>query len=191
MACLDTITVQEFKDLFFRDFPYLPTWVVTATYNVGDEVYYAVNGLFYKCVNNGTIGGVPTDSNWEAYTDDKNDYIWDEDIEKAFKEAKLSFNTGLAYGDCDQVKHLFYYLTAHYLVQDISTSRDGLLSSGNNSIASKSAGNVSLSYAIPEMFLKSPIMNYYTKTGYGLKYLNLVYPYMIGNIGVVQGRTTP
>ena len=194
MACLDTIAIQEFKDQFFRDFLYLPTWLVTTTYNTGDKVYYDVNGLFYTCQNDGVIGVLPTNiTDWTAYTDSKLDYIQDIDITKAFTEAKISFNEALVEdtnGDCVNVKHTFYYLVAHYLVQDIQASLQGLESTGNYNVSARSVGSVSETYSIPEAYTKDPILNYYTKTSYGLKYLNIIYPAMIGNVGVAYGRTT-
>tara|TARA_R110000851_G_scaffold306239_5_gene464507 strand:- start:2150 stop:2725 length:576 start_codon:yes stop_codon:yes gene_type:complete len=191
MSCLDDLTIQDFKDLFFRDFTYLPTWDVTATYNTGNEIFYAVNQLFYKCLNDG-VTSVPTGvADWTLFADDKLNYILDEDITKAIAEAKLSFNEALVNGDCDAVKHVFMYLVAHYLVQDIKASGAGLSSSGDFTVASRSVGSVSESYAIPEAYLKSATLNYYTKTSYGLKYLNLVYPNTRGNIFVVGGCTLP
>lgn len=53
MTCLTEKTVQGFKDLFFRDFPYLPVWDNTETYNTGNEVYYETTKLFYRALNDG------------------------------------------------------------------------------------------------------------------------------------------
>ena len=188
-ACLDTKSVQGFKSLFFRDFYYLPSWEVDKIYNSGDVVYYETNKLFYKCNSNGTVGGLPTGENWGLHCDDALDYIQDADITKAFQEATLSFNEGLVDGDCDQILFVYYYLTAHYLVNDIRTSSKGLNGTGEGTITSKSAGGVSVTYAIPEIYLNNPSFNFYTKSDYGIKYLNLVYPKLIGNVEVVKGRT--
>lgn len=193
MACLDTIAISEFKALFFRDFPYLPTWVVTTTYNTGDQVYYETNGLFYQCLNNGVVGGDPsTDAtNWVLYSDNTFNYVLDADITKAFNESLLSFNSNLPYGTCEQVKHVFYYLSAHYLVQDIKTSQQGLQSSGDFITSSRTVGSVSETYEIPDIYKNNPIYSFYTKSSYGIKFLNLTIPYIVGNINAVEGDTTP
>ena len=192
MTCLVDIAVDEFKAQFFRDFPYLPTWLVSVTYNTGDKVYYEVNNKFYTCINDG-VTSLPTVAvDWTAYEDDAEDYVQDGDIDKAFIEGKLSFNESLVYseGDCSIIKHVFYYLTAHYLVMDLRTAQAGISSTGEHLISSKSAGNVSVNYVIPDAYINNPMLNFYTKTSYGLKYLNIIHPAMVGNFGVVTGATT-
>jgi hypothetical protein len=37
------ITVEDFKNQFYRDFNYIDTWLVGTTYNIGDQVFYDVN----------------------------------------------------------------------------------------------------------------------------------------------------
>lgn len=191
MACLDSITVQEFKDQFIRDFSYLPVWDNTATYNTDDEAFYT-DSLFYKCLNNGVTSIPTTAEDWAFFSDKQENYILDADITKAFIEAKISFNEALIVdaGDCVNVKHAFYYLTAHYLVQDIQASLQGVASTGNHNVSARTVGSVSETYAIPEAYTKDPILNYYTKSSYGLKYLNIIYPQLIGNIGCVTGAST-
>jgi hypothetical protein len=65
----------------------------------------------------------------------------------------------------------------------------GIQSRGEQLVTSRSVGSVSESYDIPERFKNDPILNYYTKTGYGLKYLNMILPYLTGNISVAAGAT--
>lgn len=192
-SCLDTITVEEFKELFYRDFPYIPVWNVATTYNTGDEVVYSVNNLYYRCLQDGVVGGDPSvdTSNWQKDPDIVDKYIIDRDIQKAFTEAKVSFNEALVEGDCDVVKHVFYYLTAHYLVKDIQMSKQGVASSGSYPVTNRTVGSVSESYQVPEMFTKNPIFSYYTTTDYGHKYLQLIYPYTIGNTAAIAGGTQP
>lgn len=184
-------TIQDFKDLFFRDFPYLPIWaVVNQPYNTDDEVYYEVTKLFYKALKDGVVS-VPTDTNdWVKITDDINNYVLDADIEKAFQEANASFNESL-YTSEEYKKQAYLYLTAHYLVLDLRNSQTGIQSTGVFSVNSRSVGSVSESYTIPERFIKNPILAYYTSSGYGLKYLNLTYPRIVGNVVAVSGKSTP
>ena len=186
---LSTITVQDFKDLFPRDFAYLPTWV-SGTYNTDDEVYYAVNGLFYRCINDG-VTTVPTNvTDWVQYSDKTLNYVLDSDIEKAFSEAQITFNQSLFTSDANiQIGYL--YLTAHYLVNDLKAASQGVSSQGSGVISSKSVGSVSTSYAIPEAWTKDPVLNFYTTSAYGLKYLNMVLPAMVGNVNIVAGATNP
>jgi len=115
--------------------------------------------------------------------------VTDADISKAFIKAKISFNDGL-FDDDDSLRTVFLYLSAHYLVIDRRTSSDGLGSSGSLPVVSKSAGPLSESYAIPPWMLNDPVLGSYATTMYGLEYLALIKPLMIGNVQVYQGATT-
>lgn len=189
---LNTITVTDFKSLFSRDFPYLPEWDSSKLYNADAIVYYTPTLLFYKAKVNGiTPGTLPTDtSKWELYADDTLNYVLDGDITKAFAEAKINLNQTLFSSD-DNIKIGYLYLTAHYLVNDIRTAMSGLGSAGVFITSSKTVGSVSETFAIPEAYTKSPILSFYTTTGYGVKYLNLIYAKTRGNMVAVGGMTRP
>lgn len=116
-------------------------------------------------------------------------YIRDKDIEIAFQQAQVNFNSGI-WDDNDSAKIAYLFLTAHYLCMDMRMAQSGLASSGAFTMSSKSVGDVSASYAIPEAFMNSPILNYLTSTEFGLKYLSLLYPRTIGSATVVLGTTT-
>ena len=44
---LSTITVDDFKALFTRDFPYLNEYDNAELYNAGERIYYTTTKLFY------------------------------------------------------------------------------------------------------------------------------------------------
>lgn len=145
------ITVQEFKDYFYRDFPFAPD----------------------------------TDPN-------NTDYIIDKDIEKAINEANLSFNENLFNLDSSDkyAKIAFFYLVAYYLLIDISNAQLGLNSKFQGLVSSKSVGDVSESYTIPNWILESPVFSQFSQNGYGMKYLSFLAPRLRGNILTVAGATT-
>jgi len=118
------------------------------------------------------------------------DKIMDADISRAFSEAKANFNQSL-FSDDDILKLAYLYLTAHYMVLDLRTSMSGIAGGGEFSVASKSAGSISESYAIPAAYIDNPLLSYFAKTGYGQKYLSIVMPRLVGNIGAVGGWTNP
>lgn len=126
-----------------------------------------------------------------APPDDPNnqEFVRDVDIQIAFDQAKVNFNNGI-WDTLDSAKLAYLFLTAHYLCMDLRMAQSGLASSGAFTMSSKSVGDVSASYAIPEAFLNSPILNYLTSTEFGLKYLSLIYPRTIGSASVVLGATT-
>lgn len=192
MDC-STITVQDFKDEFKRAYPYLSNiyWSSTKTYAIGEEVYYEVNGVFYRAL---TVNAnkIPPDNatDWEVYSDSELNYITDDDIEKAFREAQAVFNCSLY--PSDEITELAYlYLTSHFLSLDIKASSQGVNSTAPTTIASRSVGSVSESYAIPTDWTNDPNLQFYTTTYYGVKYLSMTTPYLIGNITAVQGATLP
>lgn len=85
----------------------------------------------------------------------------------------------------------YLYLTAHFLVMNIKNSTAGLAGAGSSpfSVASKSAGPVSVSYSIPQDILANPAFSMFALSSYGLRYLSLIVPYLAGNCGVVAGAT--
>lgn len=151
MSAFVTPTVTEFKDYFFRDFPY-------------------------------------------AAADDQTNFekVVDADINKAFGQATATFNPALGYGVDPATKIAYLFLAAHWLVMDIRMSSKGLNSTGEFAIQSKSAGNVSESYQIPDAYAKNPTFQGYAQTQYGQKYLQLSIPLLAGRgASVVFGSTGP
>ena len=188
MACdnpiIQAITAEDFKIQFFRDFNYINTWLVGNTYNSGDQVFYDVNRKFYQCLNAGVVGTLPTvATDWKVISNAG--LVSDLDITNAYAESCVTFNDALF--DSADVVLGYLYLSAHYLVNDLNAG--GAESSNSGSVSSRSVGNVSESYSIPQWQLDSPTLGFYTKSSYGLKYLNMILPKMVGNTAIVYGAT--
>lgn len=126
-----------------------------------------------------------------APNDDPNNknFIRDKDIENAFAQATLNFNEGLWYDESDK-KLAFMFLTAHYLCMDLQMAEAGINSTGQFTMSSKSVGSVSASYTIPQMYQNDPLLNYFSQTQFGCKYLSMLIPRAVGRIAVVRGTTT-
>lgn len=187
MASIDNVTVDDFKNLFTRDFPYLPLYVDGKIYFKGDVVYY--NEYFYTSLIEAN-STPPTDTtSWELTNDSVNNYIQDSDIERAFLEAKLNFNPAFWTDDKTAIM-VYLYLVAHYLVVDLNNASNPLGMGFMGFTQSKSVGSVSESYGIPQWMLNNQILSQFAMTGYGRKYLSLIQPYLIGNIILSPGRTT-
>lgn len=185
---LAQVCVADFKIQFPRYTPvYLPVYIPTNSYVNGDKVYY--NGLFYQCiVASGSTSTIPTNTtDWEIVSDNVLNYTQDSDILNAMLEASVNFNKSLF--DTVEVQNLvFLYLTAFYLTMDFKNSISACANVGI--VSSKSVGSVSESYALPKWMTDSPILSMYTSNGYGIKYLSLIKPYLVGNIVYVNGATT-
>jgi hypothetical protein len=118
------------------------------------------------------------------------DTIQDQDITNALAQAVFNFNYDL-FSSQDQVNLAGCFLTAHYLVIDFQNSSQGLASQYNWLLTSKSVGSVSAGYTIPQYILDNPEFAYLSTTGYGVKYLSLIMPLLIGNMFSVFGGTNP
>jgi len=102
-------------------------------------------------------------------------YVVDADITKAITESVLNFNDGLF----NDPATIFMYLVAYTLVVNLQNSAKGISSQAKFPISSNNVGGVSISFAIPERYAKDAFIQSYTKNGYGMKYLELVLPYLV------------
>lgn len=183
------ITVDDFKQHFTRDFPYLPKYNEDKIYYIGDEVYVEPN--FYQSIIDNNTADISDTTAWQPIKDSTDSYITDSDIEKAIDEATLNFNSELFAEDCCAARIPLLYLVAYYLVIDIKNGMTGLSSGAYMGfVASKSVGNVSESYAIPTWIQSNPALSLYMDNGYGKKYLTLIIPRISGFFYLAQGRTT-
>lgn len=183
MADISNITVAEFKALFSRDFPYLPEWIFGKVYFKDDIVYQY--GNFYKSLADANTDEPPS-TKWQIYNDNENNYITDNDISRAFTEAKINFNPQL-FKCCEVVNVVFCYLAAHYLVIDLNNAQNPLALGFMGFTQSKHVGSVSESYGIPQWMMNNSKLSLYAQTGYGRKYLSLIQPYLTGNIICTPG----
>lgn len=184
----DTVTVEQFKAYFNRDFPYLPVYSPYTTYWTGDIVFYNEN--FYQSLTDDNTGNDVSDTNnWQKVKGDKLAYITDNDIEKAFSQAKPNSND--MFGEtCNEKVNIYLHLVAFYLVFDIKNSSTGINSSYVGTLTGKHVGDVSESYNIPQWMLDNPTYSIFGQNGYGLKYLSLIAPYMAITVLFSQGNST-
>lgn len=189
------ITVNEFKNYFYRDFPYLPYWVDGKAYFKDDVVFVSPN--FYISKVDANLSPVTDTEKWSIYQDSEENYLSDTDIEKAIAEAYLAFNASL-FNDNEIAetyigdrKLAYMYLVAFYLVLDIKNATSGLSSNAYASFtASKSVGNVSESFGIPTWVQANPMYSIYLDNGYGKKYLSYLIPRITGWFYLSRGGIT-
>lgn len=112
------------------------------------------------------------------------------DIQKAFAEAWMNFNSSFFETEDDK-KLGFLYLSAHYLVIDLQNSSQGINGKYEGLMTNKSVGSVSVGYTIPNWVTDHPIYSLLSQTKYGLKYLSLIIPMLVGNVVAVKGITHP
>jgi hypothetical protein len=120
-----------------------------------------------------------------------NEKVTDYDLARAFNAAEgfnaspSFFSTQSAYTYANNL------LAAHYLCENLQASGVGLGGKAEWLTQSKTVGNVSEAYAIPDRVLKSPFLAKLSKTTYGAQFLELVSPQLIGNIKSFHGVTHP
>lgn len=122
------------------------------------------------------------------------DSVTDQDIQRGLNEMSPLFNIILFDQPTDQMS-AYLYGAAHFMVSNIQNAGGlsaiprgrGVRSSGSAPVTSKSVGSVSLSYQWPEIVTNSPVLNQFTKTEFGSRYLQMVAPLLVGNAAIVCG----
>lgn len=116
--------------------------------------------------------------------------VLDQDITNAFNLVDNKINPGL-FGNQGQYGLAYLYLAAHFLVLNLRASSQGLNGQWNWAQNNKAAGGVSEGFEIPERIKNNPELMIYSKTNYGLLYLDMVLPYLEGQMFTVAGTTKP
>jgi len=116
--------------------------------------------------------------------------VSDFDIAGAF--AAMSVNlTQQLFASQSSFTRGYNLLAAHYLCEALMASGTGLGGQAQWLTASKTAGNVTESFSIPDRVLKSPILSKLSKTTYGAQFLELISPQLIGNFKSFYRPTLP
>lgn len=190
MERLNLFTPVDFKEYFPREFQYFSDiiWNEYINYLKNNKVYY--KGNFYISLQDNNENNEPNNSPdyWQITIGNIYDYITDNDIYKAFDQAKTSFNINLFLNDVNKMEIAFLLLTAHYLIMDLNMSNGNGV--GSFLITSKSVDGVSASYGIPQKYLQNPYYSYFASTSFGMKYLQYLIPLTIGGIYTIRGTTT-
>lgn len=126
------------------------------------------------------------------YATDANDLtkVQDQDITNAFLDVDLNLNPEIVTSQ-EMWTSAYLNLGAHFLVTNLRNSSQGLAGQYGWLQASRGAGSVSESVAIPQKILDNPQLAMLAKTNYGAKYLMLILPQMLGQMFSVCGATQP
>lgn len=116
--------------------------------------------------------------------------VSDTDITRAMTEANMNFNEDM-FDTNDEKKLILLYLTAYYLVVDMNNVNTQGASNNGGLVTYRQVRNVAESFKVPKWIEENPLFSQFAQNGYGLKYLNMIYPYLIGRMMVVPGATLP
>lgn len=115
--------------------------------------------------------------------------ILDQDIARAFIGGN-AINADL-FGDQGSYTNGYMLLSAHSLVINMRASSQGLGGAFAFLESSKSVGSVSQSFSIPPQILDNPEWAVFATTAYGMQYLALVLPLLVGQVFSIYGSTRP
>lgn len=117
--------------------------------------------------------------------------VTDYDLSRAFTAA-FGFNVAQGlFGSQAAFTYAMNLLAAHYLCATVRAGGTGIFGQADWVVNSKTAGNVSSAYAIPQRVLRHPLLSKLSKTTYGAQFLELVSPQLIGNLGTFYGPARP
>lgn len=116
--------------------------------------------------------------------------VMDQDIINAESDASEFINYCL-FTNQSNYSAGFLQLSAHFLVLNLRAGSQGLQGQWPWMQTSKSVGNVSEGFTIPQRILDNPEYAMLTKTYYGSKFLFMILPQLSGQIFTVYGRTNP
>ena len=120
------------------------------------------------------------------YGTDPNTSILDSDISNAFLYTNTSINQAF-FGDQGSYNVGYFTLSAHYLVTNLRASSQGINGQFAFLEQSKGVGGVSTSIAIPQRILDNPYWAVFSKTNYGMIYLQMILPSLCGQMYSVPG----
>lgn len=139
---------------------------------------------------------IPTVDDFKAYFvrdfpygSDPDENVLDSDIQKALDKVPYNINESL-FCDQNEFNIAFLNLAAHYMCLSIQASSQGLSGKWEFLLSSKSVGSVSVSQTVPDNIANNPQYAYFSKTNYGMEYLVMIIPKLIGSMFIVDGATT-
>ena len=144
---------------------------------------------------------VPTVADFKAYfdrdfaygEDDPNQpnvrMVRDKDITAAMRQSGIIFAEDLMASQ-DMYTTCYLFLTAHFLCVAAQATASGAYGQFAWLQQSKSAGDVSESFAIPDFIKRNPFLAALCTTKYGARYVMFIAPYLIGNVNIAFGSST-
>lgn len=118
--------------------------------------------------------------------DTQTDKVQNRDITAAIETAAFNINQGLARTQSQYTK-IYNLLAAHYLVTNIFNSSLGLggATAGDWVRQAMNVADLGQTLGIPDRVMKSPLLSLLSKSTYGLQYLSIVAPQLVGNARAV------
>lgn len=159
--------------------------VITATAVAGGlltAINLAAGGTGYGSPTVVVSGGAGDDTNMK--------FVRDIDITRAINDAGMNVNQAL-FPDVATFQQAFGYYCAHCLVERLLAAGEGTRSQFNWLNQAKTVGDVSASFQIPKQIMNDPFLALISKTRYGARYLEIILPFLRGNMFASYRRSLP
>ena len=137
----------------------------------------------------------PTVASFQAYFNRDFPYgnsdlttVQDADINKAISMMENSINPRL-FSNQNIYTQGALLLSAHYLVQNLRASSQGIAGKFEWLNTGKGVGAVNSQFQIPDRLLENPELAMLSSTYYGVQFLYIVLPLLTGQMFAVQGAT--
>lgn len=114
--------------------------------------------------------------------------VQDGDITKAISQMENLINPCL-FNNQNIYTQGALLLSAHFLVQNLRASSQGIAGKFEWLVNSKSVANVSAGFSIPDRLMENPQLAMLVSTTYGTQYLYIVLPQLTGQMFAVDGGT--
>ncbi len=128
--------------------------------------------------------------------------VRDVDIQAALNMASSMYNPslfstesiGVAPNITSEALMCYLNAAAHFLVTSLQAAGGlgakgrGVFSQGEGIVSTKGVGGVSVSFEWPSSITSSPALFQFTKTTYGLAYLQVLSVKLVGNVGAIYGN---
>ena len=132
------------------------------------------------------------------------DGIMDSDISKGLNLAASAFNPalfstapiGVPPNVTSEALQAYLYAAAHFVVSSVQSvgglgkKGRGVRSQGEGVTSGKNAGGLGLNMTWPAAITDSPMLFQFTRTPYGLQYLQMLAPLLVGNVSAVWGEVS-
>jgi hypothetical protein len=151
-------------------------------------------------ITNGTLVSVSVTTPGSGYTapaaalsggdNTKLEMVTDDDINGAIQDANFNVNQAL-FDDQPSFTRAFLFLAAHQLCENIQAAIQGVGSQYAWLTQAKSVDGVSQSFMIPERVSSDPFLSALSTTRYGINYLKIVLPFIVGHAFSTMRETNP
>lgn len=124
--------------------------------------------------------------------DNSNDKaVTDFDIVNAFLAVEAFGAPQQLFATQDSYSTAYNLLAAHFMVTSFLASSQGVMGKPAWLTASKSVGPISESFQIPERVQKSVTFSRFSATTYGVRFLEIIAPRLVGNLVTFYRETAP